>query len=106
MAKLAVALSGVERAATAARRAWERLRRYRTAVLHAAVTGDLTREWREGQWKNNKENYETGAVVLQRILAARLERLPDLSLGAGRQKRHDGENGEAGYRKPAQWFQM
>jgi hypothetical protein len=32
--------------------------------------------------------------------------LTDLSLGAGRQKRHDGENGEAGYRKPAQWFQM
>jgi type I restriction enzyme S subunit len=103
VAKLAVALSGVERAATAARRAWERLRRYRTAVLHAAVTGDLTREWREGQWKNNKENYETGAVVLQRILAARLTHWEETELKrlivTGKAPRDD--RWKSRYREPA-----
>ncbi len=56
-------------------RALERVRRlverYRQAVLKAAVTGELTREWRE---KNkDKDKLETGEVLLARILKARRE---------------------------------
>lgn len=41
--------------------------RYRQSVLKAAVTGELTREWRE----KNKENLESGESLLTRILTAR-----------------------------------
>ncbi len=44
--------------------------RYRAAVLHAAVTGQLTTAWRE----RNGSPSETGAQLLQRILAERHQR--------------------------------
>ncbi len=66
--KLDALLSRVAAGEAAARRALERLERYRAAVLHAAVTGDLTSEWR----KTHKPD-ETGAQLLQRILKARRE---------------------------------
>ncbi|MEA2163077.1 MAG: hypothetical protein QOK37_1204 [Thermoanaerobaculia bacterium] len=44
--KLNAAFSAVERAETASLRARDRLRKYRHAVLGAALTGELTREWR------------------------------------------------------------
>ncbi len=47
MAKLDAMLSRVAAGKGAARRALERLDRYRSAVLQAAVTGELTREWRK-----------------------------------------------------------
>jgi restriction endonuclease S subunit len=47
VAKLNAALSAVQRAETAANRAKRRLDNYRDAVLNAAITGELTREWRE-----------------------------------------------------------
>jgi len=68
-AKLNAALSAVQRAETAARRAQERLKRYRAAVLHAAVTGELTRGW----LKTHKPN-ETGAQLLKRLLHERRAR--------------------------------
>lgn len=43
--------------------------RYRQSVLKAAVTGELTREWRE----KHKGQLESGEVLLQRILRARRE---------------------------------
>jgi type I restriction enzyme S subunit len=43
--------------------------RYRQSVLKAAVTGELTREWRE----KNKDKPESGEALLARILAARRE---------------------------------
>jgi type I restriction enzyme S subunit len=45
--KLDAALSRLERGQNAARKAKERLENYRTAVLHAAVTGEFTRDWRK-----------------------------------------------------------
>lgn len=48
------------------------LRRYRRAVLKAAVTGELTRDWRE----QNPPN-ETGADLLVRILKERRARWED-----------------------------
>lgn len=43
--------------------------RYRQSVLKAAVTGELTREWRE----KNKDTLESGEVLLARILKDRRE---------------------------------
>ena len=45
------------------------LERYRQSVLKAAVTGELTRDWRE----TNKNSLESGEDLLQRILKARRE---------------------------------
>ncbi len=67
VAKLDAALSGVARAENATHRAQERLKRYRAGILDAAVTGELTRDWRE----RKATNTETGADLLQHILAAR-----------------------------------
>lgn len=43
--------------------------RYRQSVLKAAVTGELTREWRE----KNKDKLESGEALLARILKTRRE---------------------------------
>ena len=44
------------------------LKKYRQAVLKAAVTGELTRDWRA---RHQGEIKETGAELLQRILKIR-----------------------------------
>jgi len=91
VAKLDAALSRTRNAERAARRAQGRLERYRTAVLSAAATGELTRGWRE--------TGETADVLLKRLLAARrelwaqneLKRFPALekeSKGSGRKPRY------------------
>jgi type I restriction enzyme S subunit len=69
--KLNAALTGVERGEKASRRAQERLRRYRVAVLRAAVTGELTRPWRENRRTSKDEDTETGEALLSRILKIR-----------------------------------
>jgi type I restriction enzyme, S subunit len=50
------------------KRARALLKKYRQAVLKAAVTGELTRDWRE---RHQGEIRESGAELLQRILKAR-----------------------------------
>lgn len=72
--KLNSALPRVKRAEMAARRAQEGLQHHRTAVLHDAVTGELTRRWRVVQRKNKTSNTETGKVLLQRLLVTRRTR--------------------------------
>jgi type I restriction enzyme, S subunit len=72
-AKLSAAFSAVERAETAARRAQKRLDRYRAAVLDAAVSGELSRTWRESQ-KKEILVHDTGEILLQRFLVARRSR--------------------------------
>ena len=69
VAKLDALLSRVAAGEAAARRAQERLKRYRAAVLHAAVTGELTREWR----KTHKPG-ETGAQLVKRLIKSRSSR--------------------------------
>jgi type I restriction enzyme S subunit len=49
------------------RRAQAQLKRYRQSVLKAAVTGELTRSWRE----RNADTLESGEALLKRILKAR-----------------------------------
>lgn len=75
VAKLDALLSRIAAGEAAARRAQERLKRYRVAVLHAAVTGELTRDWR----KTHKPT-ETGAQLLKRLLHERRARWEEAEL--------------------------
>jgi type I restriction enzyme S subunit len=68
------------------RRAQERLKRYRAAVLHAATTGELTRAWREAQRKKKKTNIETGETLLRRFLAGRRVRWEQAELERQRER--------------------
>lgn len=101
--KLNAALSGMQRAETVARRAQEHLKRYREAVLHAAVTGELTREWRE---KQNRQNtaIETGEALLQRLLAARRARWEETELARLRAIGKEPKNDRWKLRYPAPTF--
>lgn len=65
--KLDAILSHVSAGEAAAQRALAGLKRYRAAVLHAAVTGELTRDWR----KAHAKSAETGAALLRRLLDTR-----------------------------------
>jgi type I restriction enzyme, S subunit len=69
--KLDAALSALRRAESASVRARERLQRYRTAVLRAAVIGELTREWRAKHGTSKQKAAETGEALLRRLLLAR-----------------------------------
>jgi len=69
--KINAALSRVGKGDMAARRAQKRLERYRVAVLDAAVTGELTRDWREGRRDSDKTDHESGEALLQRLMVAR-----------------------------------
>ena len=74
VAKLDAALSGLERAEIVARRALERIQRYRYAVILAGVTGELTEAWRIVQKHKTGENPENGEALLERILSSRRAR--------------------------------
>lgn len=75
VATLDAALSRVAAGETAARHALDRLRRYRSAVLRAGVTGELTRDWRKTQ-----EPGESGSRLLLRLLKARRARWEEREL--------------------------
>jgi type I restriction enzyme S subunit len=66
VAKLDALLSRVAAGEAAARRAIDRLQRYRIAVLHAAVTGELTRNWRKTHGTN-----QSGTQLLKQLLSER-----------------------------------
>jgi type I restriction enzyme S subunit len=68
VAKLDELFSELDAGVANLKRAKVLLKRYRQAVLKAAVTGELTREWRE---RHKGEIKESGAELLQRILKAR-----------------------------------
>jgi type I restriction enzyme S subunit len=62
-------MARIDKGEAAARRALDRLQRYRAAVLHAGVTGELTREWRK-----TYKPVEPGEQLLQRLLQERRAR--------------------------------
>jgi type I restriction enzyme, S subunit len=68
-AKVQTILSAIENAQSATTRALSRLQRYRTLVLDAAITGDLTSKWR-----NKHSLLEDGAQLEGRILKARRQK--------------------------------
>jgi len=94
--KLDAALSALRRAEAASVRARGRLQRYRTAVLRAAVIGELTREWREKQRTSEKEGTDNGTSLLDQLLSARRSRRKETQLGLFREK---GETPQGGRRK-------
>ena len=61
--------SDIEEGERALERVQKLVERYRQSVLKAAVTGELTRDWRE----KHKGPLESGEALLQRILKARRE---------------------------------
>jgi type I restriction enzyme, S subunit len=61
--------SQIEAGEEALARAQKLLERYRQSILNAAVTGELTREWRE----QHEGELESGEDLLKRILKARRE---------------------------------
>lgn len=61
--------SRIEEGERALERAQKLVERYRQCVLKAAVTGELTREWRE----QRKDKPESSEALLQRILKVRRE---------------------------------
>ena len=67
VAKLEELFSKLDAGVAAVRRTQALLKRYRQSVLHAAVTGELTRAWREA----HPAPAETGAALLERIRAER-----------------------------------
>ncbi len=75
VAKLDAMLSRISAGESAARRALERLDCYRATVLHAAVTGELTSEWR----KTHKPE-ETGKQLLKRLLIEHRKRWEEIEL--------------------------
>ncbi len=68
VAKLEELFSKLDAGVAAVRRTQTLLKRYRQSVLHAAVTGELTRAWRE---THPTAPTESGAALLQRIRAER-----------------------------------
>jgi type I restriction enzyme S subunit len=74
VAKLNAAFSALRRAEAATFRARERLDRYRSAVLRVAITGELTREWREARRKEEQANPEPGEARLLGLLETRRAR--------------------------------
>ncbi len=67
--KIEEVFSRIEEGERALERVEELVVRYRQSVLKAAVTGELTRDWRE----KNKGKLESGEALLGRILKARRE---------------------------------
>jgi len=61
--------SRIDEGERALQRVQKLVERYRQSVLKAAITGELTREWRE----KHKGRLESGEALLQRILKARRE---------------------------------
>lgn len=69
VSKIEELFSDLDKGEESLRQAQAQLKRYRQSVLKAAVTGELTRDWRE----QNKDRLETGEALLKRILKARRE---------------------------------
>jgi type I restriction enzyme S subunit len=67
--KIETLFARLDKAEEAVRQVQALLKRYRQSVLKAAVTGDLTADWREA----NRDRLEHGRDLLARILRARRE---------------------------------
>jgi type I restriction enzyme S subunit len=94
VAKLEELFSRLDAGVATLRQTQAQLKRYRQSVLHAAVTGELTRAWREA----HPAPTETGAALLARIRAERraqweaaqvAKRGGQLPLGEGWKKKYE-----------------
>lgn len=72
VSKIDELFSRIEEGEQALKRVEKLVERYRQSVLKAAVTGELTRDWREAR-KRAGEPVESGEALLARVLKARRE---------------------------------
>ncbi len=70
VAKIEELFSHIDAGIKALKKAKQLLKQYRQSVLKAAVTGELTKEWREA----NKDKLEPASQLLQRILKERRQK--------------------------------
>lgn len=98
VSKIEELFSRIEEGERALQRVQKLVERYRQSVLKAAVTGELTREWRE----RHKGKLESGEVLLQRILKARREAWEKFELEKMKAKgqKSVNENWKKKYREP------
>jgi type I restriction enzyme S subunit len=98
VSKIDELFSEIEEGERALERVQKLVERYRQSVLKAAVTGELTREWRE----THKGQRESGEALLQRILKARREAWEDAELAKMKikGKKPMNDNWRQGYREP------
>ena len=67
--KIETLFAHIDKGEEALREVQKLLKRYRQSILKAAVTGELTRDWREA----NQHKLEPASDLLARILVARRE---------------------------------
>lgn len=76
VAKIEELFSHIDAGIEALKKAKQLLKQYRQSVLKAAVTGELTREWREA----NKDKLEPASQLLERILKERRQKWEEQQL--------------------------
>ena len=76
VAKIEELFSHIDAGIEALKKAKQLLKQYRQSVLKAAVTGELTKEWREA----NKDKSEPASQLLERILKERREKWEEQQL--------------------------
>jgi len=76
VAKIEELFSHIDAGIEALKKAKQLLKQYRQSVLKAAVTGELTKEWREA----NKDKLEPASKLLERILKERREKWEEQQL--------------------------
>ncbi|RAK68086.1 restriction endonuclease subunit S [Hymenobacter edaphi] len=98
VAKLEELFSKLDAGVEALRATQKLLKRYRQSVLHAAVTGELTRAWREA----HPEAAETGEALLARIRQQRRAQWEEATLAKLREsgKEPKGEAWKQKYQEP------
>lgn len=76
VAKIEELFSHIDAGIEALRKAKQLLKQYRQSVLKAAVTGELTKDWRE----QNKDKLEPASKLLERILTERRQKWEEQQL--------------------------
>ena len=76
VAKIEELFSHIDAGIVALNKAKQLLKQYRQSVLKAAVTGELTKEWRE----SNKNKFEPASQLLERILKERRQKWEEQQL--------------------------
>ena len=76
VAKIEELFSHIDAGIEALKKAKQLLKQYRQSVLKAAVTGELTKEWREA----NKDKLEPASQLLERILKERRQKWEEQQL--------------------------
>ncbi|MEQ8289704.1 MAG: restriction endonuclease subunit S [Gammaproteobacteria bacterium] len=76
VAKIEDLFSHIDAGIEALKKAKQLLKQYRQSILKAAVTGELTKEWREA----NKDKHEPATQLLERILKERRQKWEEQQL--------------------------